>query len=375
MVLLRAAPLAAAALAAVPLATARAQTVELQPFVECIVPGVPAADQYTAVFGVTNLETSEQRLNAGMPQNYFSIGPTYPNQRQVFPVGVVRRVNAIPVELRRDLTWSIFNRSATARSPATTNAAGGSPTCGPWFTGAYSSSTAYLPQEVVTSGGSSWLATAATTGSAPDLASSVWAPFALAGASGPTGATGARGATGPLGATGPRGATGPAGASGPVGPAGATGPTGDAGPAGSTGPVGPMGLTGPPGPAGTAGAPGSVGVDGATGAEGAAGAQGPAGAVGPVGATGADGRPAADGRSGAPATSVSGLAGRARFDARGRARVRVAGLHADGMVFLQYVGTTTRRPRQSVVTSVLAGAFAARGEPRARFTFLARPSS
>jgi hypothetical protein len=165
--------------------------------------------------------------------------------------------------------------------------------------GNYSSTTAYNPGDAVYYGGSSYVATAATTGTAPP--SAPWQIMAQQGGQGPAGATGATGATGP---TGPQGTAGTNGAPGSVWyqgttvPSAATGINGDFYLNTTTGDVyqkasGAWGLqgnikgaTGPTGPQGIQGATGAQGTPGATGAQGptgATGATGPQGATGPAG--------------------------------------------------------------------------------------------
>jgi len=94
--------------------------------------------------------------------------------------------------------------------------------------GTWSAATAYVANDGVNYQGSSYVATAATTGSTPPAAP--WQLVAQQGATGPTG---------------PQGPTGATGAQGPAGATGAQGPQGDPGPQGPTGPPSP-----PSGPAG-----------------------------------------------------------------------------------------------------------------------------
>lgn len=134
--------------------------------------------------------------------------------------------------------------------------------------GAWVTATAYQVNDVVRSGGSSYIATAGHTSGAstePGVGASwatVWALMAQMGATG-AGATGATGPTGSAGALGATGATGPAGTAGSAGAAGATG------------------ATGPAGSAGGQGATGATGAGGAAGGQGATGATGPTGYPGP----------------------------------------------------------------------------------------------
>jgi hypothetical protein len=205
---------------------------------------------------------------------------------------------------------------------------------GPWV-----AATSYALNDAVSFGGSSYIATAASTGSAPDVSPGSWNLLAQVGAAGPsgpqgptgnTGATGAQGLQGPAGPDGATGARGPQGTAGAQGPAGPLGPQGPAGSNGlsitwrgswiaatsyalndavsfggsgyiatgaSTGAepdvsasdwnllaqVGATGPTGPQGPTGNTGAIGVQGLQGAAGPAGATGSMGPIGLQGPAG--------------------------------------------------------------------------------------------
>ena len=135
----------------------------------------------------------------------------------------------------------VISLSEGCGSPQSVQAAQQGPTgpAGPpglIFLNTYNPATAYLPTDVVTYQGSSYVAIASSTNVAPIGASAStadWAVLAQAGAQGP------------IGPAGPQGIPGPQGLAGPTGPAGATGPTGPAGLPGATG------ATGPQGPAGT----------------------------------------------------------------------------------------------------------------------------
>jgi hypothetical protein len=148
------------------------------------------------------------------------------------------------------------------------------------FKGPWATATAYAINDVVTEGGSSYVALMANTGVDPanDVSGSGghWAVMAAAGAKGATGALGSQGPAGPAGPQGSPGTSGATGAPGPIGP---------------TGPLGPAGSQGPAGPAG------ATGSTGATGATGAAGPQGPAGTI-PANLTAISGQLGTNGYSG-----------------------------------------------------------------------------
>jgi hypothetical protein len=132
------------------------------------------------------------------------------------------------------------------------------------FRGAWSSSTAYVINDLVTLNGSAYIAVTSNTAQNPgsDVVGAYWKVLVTqgaTGASGVTGATGSTGAAGPTGNPGPTGATGLQGSPGITGPIGATGPQGIQGVQGNPGPqgsIGPQGVLGQPGPTGATGATG-----------------------------------------------------------------------------------------------------------------------
>lgn len=101
--------------------------------------------------------------------------------------------------------------------------------------GPFASSTVYALNDVVSSGGSTYICILAYTSTAtlPSADATHWTLYTSVGATGPTGVTGPTGATGPVGVTGVTGVTG-AGVTGVTGPIGVTGATGPSSIAAST---------------------------------------------------------------------------------------------------------------------------------------------
>ncbi len=131
------------------------------------------------------------------------------------------------------------------------------------FRNGFDNSVAYGVNDVVTYGGSTYVATAASQGPnnpTPNVNTAGWSLMAQQGTTGATGSQGPQGLTGATGATGPQGATGATGSQGPIGLTGATGPQGPVGLTGAQGSQGPIGLTGATGPQGVQGPAGSNGV-------------------------------------------------------------------------------------------------------------------
>jgi Phage Tail Collar Domain/Collagen triple helix repeat (20 copies) len=134
------------------------------------------------------------------------------------------------------------------------------------FRGPWAAATVYSAKDVVSEGGSSYIALAANASVDPAAdvggAGGHWALIAAAGATGSPGAPGAQGPAGAAGAVGPAGLQGSTGAAGAAGPTGPTGLQGPPGTTGSAGPMGPTGATGPAGPLGPTGAAGATGPRG-----------------------------------------------------------------------------------------------------------------
>jgi Collagen triple helix repeat (20 copies) len=95
--------------------------------------------------------------------------------------------------------------------------------------GAWQASTTYAVRDVVSSGGSSWVAAKSSTGSTPPSVD--WSLLSAAGPAGASGPKGDPGAAGPQGDPGTAGPQGDPGVPGDKGDPGETGPAGPAGPA------------------------------------------------------------------------------------------------------------------------------------------------
>jgi len=100
------------------------------------------------------------------------------------------------------------------------------------WTGAWSSATSYVANQVVYYDGSAYICIQGNSDLRPDTNTSQWTLVVSkgdAGVTGTTGTTGTQGATGSTGATGARGTKGDTGTTGSQGPTGAAGATGDQG--------------------------------------------------------------------------------------------------------------------------------------------------
>lgn len=98
----------------------------------------------------------------------------------------------------------------------------GAATLGSTYRGAWSSGTTYAASDVTTYNGSAYLAIAGSTNQNPATAPTYWALVASKGDTGATGATGPTGPTGPQGDVGATGAQGTQGIQGIQGPSGAS---------------------------------------------------------------------------------------------------------------------------------------------------------
>jgi hypothetical protein len=142
--------------------------------------------------------------------------------------------------------------TAGAQGPA--GATGPTGATGLNWKGAWSSSTAYVLNDAVFSGGSAYMALQANTNVQPPAAGT----WDLVAQRGDAGADGAQGPAGPAGSQGLAGAQGPEGPAGPMGPPGLDGQTGQPGEAGPIGPLGEPGPQGEPGQVGEQGVPGAA---------------------------------------------------------------------------------------------------------------------
>src|SRR5215472_12464603 len=130
------------------------------------------------------------------------------------------------------------------------------------FRNAFNPGTSYVPNDVVTFQGSTYIAAGTPAVGGQPGVDPAWALMAPQGGTGPQGQ---QGPAGPTGAQGPQGLKGDTGATGPpgaIGLTGATGATGAQGPKGDTGSQGPIGLTGLTGPQGAPGPQGPTGQNG-----------------------------------------------------------------------------------------------------------------
>ncbi|HWT93314.1 MAG TPA: hypothetical protein VN238_09980 [Solirubrobacteraceae bacterium] len=298
------------------------------------------ADGSPAVFWSYLNAGDDRAIPPGVPQNWFvPLIPTRPGQPSVFRSGFADRayllpyVAAGPQRVPTRLHWNLLgDRWTAAYVPSRLGSIVGvedpdveaylqtlwgrgdhaNQLCGMAWRGGWAANTDYVANDLVTSGGSTYVAVAASKGTdAPTDDSAAWDLLAAAGPKGDAGEKGAQGDPGIRGDIGPRG---PAGADGADGPAGPQGPRGDAG---------------------------------AQGPKGDAGAQGP---------------------KGDPATLA---ARRGRFSRAGRAVVADAQITATSAVIIQYADA--RAPRQlrpSNVRSVRRGGFTATGHPGLRFTYV-----
>jgi len=101
------------------------------------------------------------------------------------------------------------------------------------YRNAWSPTASYSAQDVVTTGGSSYVAKTSSLNKPPASSATAWGLLAARGATGPPGAVGATGATGPTGPTGPPGQDGAPGPAGPNSPSFFVNPLGGFGQAGS----------------------------------------------------------------------------------------------------------------------------------------------
>jgi hypothetical protein len=174
------------------------------------------------------------------------------------------------------------------------------------FRGEWANGVGYVPYDVVTFGGETYVNILSTTGLQPGN-TICWTKIAAKGAIGYTGSTGTQGVTGYTGSTGTQGITGYTGSTGTQGVTGYTGSTGTqgiTGYTGSTGTQGEIGYTGSTGTqgitgyTGSTGTQGEIGYTGSTGTQGITGYTGSTGTQGEIGYTGSTGTQGVTGYTG-----------------------------------------------------------------------------
>ena len=168
------------------------------------------------------------------------------------------------------------------------------------YKGAWVSTTAYVLNDVVYVGGTTYICMLANTNFTPPN-TKYWNVLALQGtqgSAGPQGSTGSQGSQGAAGAQGLRGAQGSQGNTGSQGLTGPQGNQGLSGPQGAKGAQGPQGNAGSQGPIGYQGNQGKDGVQGSPGLQGSQGKVGSQGSTGPQGAQGSQGKQGSQGQPG-----------------------------------------------------------------------------
>jgi hypothetical protein len=186
---------------------------DVTPSVDCI--DTSDAPNVVAWFGYDNPNPTSTPVDLGS-DNLFLEPPNFrKGQPTTFEPGAHRRAWSVKFhqEYYPVQTWVLQGAVAwvDARDPLVPSCA---VAAGPiYWAGAWSPAAQYAGSELVTAGGSAWLALAPSTDEAPAAGSAAWAQLA------------ARGETGPPGPAGPPGAKGEPGPPGPPGPAGGSAPS------------------------------------------------------------------------------------------------------------------------------------------------------
>jgi hypothetical protein len=225
--------LAAAALAA-PAAAHAANG--LSPIADCRETTTISGETYTTVWwGYANLNGVP--ISPGPADDYFDPQPFFRGQPLTFDPGIYHRVFSTTFVSTggATLSWYLFGDAATADStvPQCEASARYVSWAGPWR-----SDLTYAPNDLVTSGGATWLSQGSAAGDTPGAGGASWIELAA------KGADGAQGEKGDKGDAGQAGLQGPKGDKGDKGDTGLQGPKGDKG---DTGPIGPQGPAGDPG--------------------------------------------------------------------------------------------------------------------------------
>jgi len=178
------------------------------------------------------------------------------------------------------ITGGTSGSSGTSGTSGTSGSSGTSGTSGSsgsgfTYNGAWSSSTTYNLNDVVTYGGQSYVSIqAGNLNKQPSVQPAWWSVFSAAGSSGTSGTSGTSGSSGSSGTSGSSGSSGTSGSSGSSGTSGTSGSSGSSGTSGSSGSSGTSGTSGSSGSSGTSGTSGSSGSSGTSGTSGSSGTSG-----------------------------------------------------------------------------------------------------
>jgi hypothetical protein len=288
---------------------AKAQLLNINPFLTCIEP-IPGG--FIAYFGYESFETQHASIFIG-PDNFFHPAPGNRGQVSLFFEGYYEKAFRVSYQTSSGptLTWNLQGATASAsvNSPVCSQyyaTRGGPPTlwAGAWV------NDSYLPNNLVSHNNQLWLSLKPVDrGIEPGTDDTAWFLFAQRTA-----------------------VPGPQGIQGPPGEKGEQGDTGAQGPQGATGPQGPMGLQG---------------------------AQGPTGPQGPKGDKGDDGDSTCCGIF--PSTQTY------TFPRSGELNINDPNVTINSMIYLQYVGGNIIPP---IAVNVRNGAFTARGFSGRQFRYV-----
>jgi hypothetical protein len=184
---------------------------DVTPSIDCL--DRSDAPNLVAWFGYDNPNPTSSAIDWGS-ENLFLESPNFrPGQPVTFEPGAHRRAWSIRFHAPTRPTHTWVLQGAVARLDVSDPSV---PSCavaaGPiYWAGAWNPFAHYAGNELVTDGGSSWLALAPSTDEAPAVGSLAWAQLAARGEPGPQGEPGPRGETGAPGPPGERGPPGPAG--------------------------------------------------------------------------------------------------------------------------------------------------------------------
>jgi len=177
------------------------QSSEVVPLLECVLYDA-ATDSLSAIFGYVSTGDTPVQIDVG-PNNFFTPGVLFRNQPSMFQPGL--HAAAFIATFAADgsteqITWFLNGNTATAKNEPSLYCGAGPMSA---WRGAWNPVASYVRGDVVSAGGSSWIALQPSSGATPSEGS-LWS---LVAAGGESGGPGPRGEPGPAGPQGEPGAS------------------------------------------------------------------------------------------------------------------------------------------------------------------------
>lgn len=189
---------------------------DVLPLAECVMEVTEPPNGKMFMFGYFNTFLPASIIIS--PDNFMSPPPPNRGQPTSFETGFFPRVFGM-LDDEDHLTWNLGGTAATLTANHRRCDQGNL-----YWRGAWSETDAYMRGDIVSAGGSLWIARGPSQGEPPEEGDGMWELMTEGGPPGPQGEPGPAGPPGPPGEQGPQGEPGPPGPPGPTGRSAGIGP-------------------------------------------------------------------------------------------------------------------------------------------------------